>query len=97
LVREQLAGGRNVNLYRIDVRTGERQVMESPHFANRIDQAWIALDSARARVLHEPPLENKPKPISPRNALWKPAAFLTQNGRLYAYTLDGHAYAMQLN
>jgi outer membrane protein assembly factor BamB len=89
--------GTLVNLYRIDVRSGERKPMESRHYPNRVDQAWIALESGHPRITIEPPRETKPTPIAPRSALWPPSAFTIQAGRLFAYTADGHAYAMSLN
>src|ERR1051326_9515623 len=39
------ADGTLVNLYRIDVRSGERKQMETRHYPGRVDQAWI--DTAR--------------------------------------------------
>jgi outer membrane protein assembly factor BamB len=96
-VSSSQADGTLVNVYRIDVRTGERQLMESRHYAARVDQAWIAYDYGRVRVITDPQPVNKAKQLPPAKALWQPAAYLIQNGRLYAYTPDGHAYAMQLN
>jgi hypothetical protein len=91
------ADGTLVNLYRIDAHSGERQLMENRHSASRVDQAWIAYENGHARVTTEPPLESKRAQIPPRGALWPPSTFLTQSGRFYAYTSDGHAYAMRLN
>jgi len=96
-VSSSQADGTLVNLYRIDVRTGERTPIESRHSPTRVDQAWIAYENGRARVITEPPLESKRTQIPPRSALWEASAYLIQAGRLYAYTFDGHAYAMRLN
>ena len=70
--------------------------MESRQYPARVDQAWIELESGHPRIRTEPPREIKPSPIPPPSALWPPSAFTVQSGRLYAYTADGHAYAMTL-
>jgi serine/threonine protein kinase/outer membrane protein assembly factor BamB len=86
-----------INLYRIDVRSGERQLMESRHNAGRVDQAWIAYEAGHARIVTEPMPASEGKHIPLRNKLWEPSAYLVHDGRLYAYTPEGHAYAMRLN
>jgi tetratricopeptide (TPR) repeat protein len=96
-VTSSQADGTLVNVYRIDIQSGERKLMESRHSASRVDQAWIAYDSGRVRVITEPPLESKGNSIAPSTALWTPLAFTLQSGYLYAYTADGYAYAMRLN
>jgi outer membrane protein assembly factor BamB len=88
--------GTLVNLYRIDVRSGERKLVESRHSRSRVDQAWIVNDSGGVRVVTEPPLETGVSAAPPRAALWATSAYLIQDNRLYAYTPDGHAYAMLL-
>jgi outer membrane protein assembly factor BamB len=95
-VSSSQADGTLISLYRIDVRTGERKLIESRHSASRVDQAWIADDSGHVRVTTEPQAEKERKTKPPASALWEPSAYLTQDGRLYAYTSDGHAYAMRL-
>jgi hypothetical protein len=95
-VSSSQADGTLVNLYRIDVRSGERQQIETRHNPTRVDQAWIALNSGHPRIITEPPPETKANPMPPQAALWPPSAFTVQSGCLYAYTADGHAYAMAL-
>jgi hypothetical protein len=95
-VSSSQADGTLVTLYRIDVRSGERQQIETRHNPTRVDQAWIALNSGHPRIITEPPPETKANPMPPQAALWPPSAFTVQSGCLYAYTADGHAYAMAL-
>jgi outer membrane protein assembly factor BamB len=96
-VSSSQADGTLVNLYRIDVRSGERSLIESRHNATRVDQAWIVLDSGHPRVTTEPPPATNVNAIPPQAALWPPSTFSVHGGRLYAYTAEGHAYAMVLN
>jgi hypothetical protein len=106
------ADGTLVNLYRIDVRSGERKQITSWHGKARVDQAWIAYEPGRVCVTTASPEDTKcfnagsrvnafaphnTGAVPPRAALWPSSAFLTQRGHLYAYTADGHAYAMRLN
>lgn len=60
-------------------------------------QSWSvrAADGSAVAAAAKTPVSNKV--AMPGFSLWLPSAFTVQNGRLYAFTADGRAYAMGAN
>ena len=79
-----------IGLHRWTVSAADGSPMPSPAAAVEPEHSWrLANDTIADEV------DTKTgKVIAKHSILWRPSTFRIQNGRLYAFTADGHAYAM---